>query len=306
VIENLRSSGALSLRHILTGLRRPLIFIKKCRILEDAERERTILEEVQRLPNVSPRGPSCPRLLGLIPQLSAVATFLSEGIPLPRYCLERIIFPKSGSQDLIPTFSLLGRWLRVFHDSMATSHLENIGYQDTPTALQTRFMAAMGKRMNDLIINEFKNGIRESLSDAQAKIVVSHGDFSPKHVLVSDHITILDFGNARIESQYYDISHFVAYLYNSLLSLLFHRIIDRCCKAFLTGYFGEPLSEAHLRCLAAFVAVRTAELLQISLEKPVPFSKRLVMPILIRQSSRFLESFRRDGLAEWVNRTAST
>ena len=157
-----------------------------------------------------------------------------------------------------------GRWLRVLHESAV---------DDRPARQQTRqeivdlFLALgtyLAPRMRSHDVEGFVEAGIEAASTLpdQLPLVVSHGDFAPRNILVdrSGRIAVIDLLARWQAPPYEDLAGFLVALHTSRANavtrgVVFGRALDRLEPAFLTGYYG---SEAVPRS-----AIRVYELLLV-------------------------------------------
>ena len=193
------------------------------------------------------------RAVGILPRSSALVMEAFDGRPLHRVLVRGLVRrePTLRSTSLV---GAAGRWLRVLHETA-------VG--DRPARQQTRqeiidafsaLGAYLAPRMTAHDVGAYvQAGIAAaSVLPDRLPMVVSHGDFAPRNILVdgSGRIAVIDLLARWQAPPYEDVAGFLVALHTSRANavtrgVVFGRALERLEPAFLAGYYGSeaiPLS----------------------------------------------------------------
>jgi aminoglycoside phosphotransferase (APT) family kinase protein len=151
---------------------------------------------------------------------------------------------------------LAGRWLRILHDSPATTPLTRQEDRSEIVAAFEAYRRYLATETGRDLSAVVKAGV-----DAAGRLpdplptVLSHGDFAPRNILVgpSGRVAVIDLLARWKSPPYEDLATFLVALQTNRANaatrgLLFGRAAKRLEPAFLKGYFGtEPVPRDAIR-----------------------------------------------------------
>jgi hypothetical protein len=179
------------------------------------------------------------RILGLVTDEApgvALDTLIESGArwPTTRYRLAA----------LEKTLANVGRWLRIFQESLSPEEPVEIDPGVIRTYLDARLVklttlarASFGQAERSAVLARFDRYMAD-LPPSELRRVAAHGDMTPSNVLVAgDRITVLDFAKADHDGRYLDVARLYTQLeFFTAKPQYRKKVLARLQQALLLGY----------------------------------------------------------------------
>ena len=197
------------------------------------------------------------RALAVLDEPRALVMEAFAGRPLNTLLLRSTLRPGEPALRPAALANAAGAWLRLLHETPVDN--TRPVRQGTSEDLAERF-SAFGRFLAGAMPSEELGSIVEAgrastLALGDPSVVLSHGDFAPRNILVDKlgRIAVIDLLARWRAPRYEDLAGFLLTLRTSRANAatqgwLFGRSIDRLEPDFLAGYFGpEPIPTREIR-----------------------------------------------------------
>ena len=195
------------------------------------------------------------RALGVLPSSGALVMEVFESEPFHRVLARKALGGEDPGRSTTIA-ALAGRWLRILHDSPATTTLIRQGHRAEIVEAFESYLRYLTAETGRDLSRVVKAGVEAAgrLPDP-LPTVLSHGDFAPRNILVgrSGRVAVIDLLARWQSPPYEDLATFLVALQTNRANaatrgLLFGRAAKRLEPAFLKGYFGlEPVPRDAIR-----------------------------------------------------------
>jgi aminoglycoside phosphotransferase (APT) family kinase protein len=170
-----------------------------------------------------------------------------DGRPLQRV-LVRGRFHREPALRSASLVAAAGRWLRVLHDTPVDGRPARQQTRQEIVDAFTALGAYLAPRMTAHDVDAYVGAgvAAASILPDRLPMVVSHGDFAPRNILVdgSGRVAVIDLLARWQAPPYEDLAGFLVALHTSRANavtrgVVFGRALERLEPAFLAGYFGS-------------------------------------------------------------------
>jgi phosphotransferase family enzyme len=197
------------------------------------------------------------RALAVLDEPRALVMEAYAGRPLNKLLLRSTLRPGAPALRPAALANAAGAWLRLLHDTPAddTRPVRQGGREEIAERFSAfgQFLAGTMPPKDLERIVEVGQATTPAIRDLS--VVISHGDFAPRNILVDKlgRIAVIDLLARWRAPRYEDLAGFLLTLRTSRANaatrgLLFGRAIDRLEPDFLAGYFGEePIPTREIR-----------------------------------------------------------
>jgi aminoglycoside phosphotransferase (APT) family kinase protein len=197
------------------------------------------------------------RALALLDEPRALVMEAFDGRPLNKLLLRSTVRPGAPALRSAALANAAGAWLRILHETPADD--DRPIRQGSPEELAERFSAFGQFLAGTMPLEDLERIVEVGRATAATirdlSVVISHGDFAPRNILVDrlGRIAVIDLLARWRAPRYEDLAGFLLTLRTSRANaatqgLFFGRAIDRLEPDFLAGYFGrEPIPTREIR-----------------------------------------------------------